>query len=171
MVGWSLVDKGEYRRKLDFNMINYIGIWSGGFWKWFGDQVAMTSFLYTSYTCMIRKSVQRSSQRFARLADQEKVWQLLRALAEIWSDGATCHLPVVRRDFGAEFWDQYQPWLVNFSLFIWEGTLSVANCYCVGEPPQFINQGVLIRGWHSLTFLRGVPRSTARVSLRCMVKH
>ena len=38
------------------------------------------------------------------------------------------------------------PGLVNPRLLIWEGTISVANDYCLGEPPQLINQGLLIRG-------------------------
>ena len=30
----------------------------------------------------------------------------------------------------------------------WTGTISVANYYPLGEPPQLINQGLLTRGWH-----------------------
>ena len=38
------------------------------------------------------------------------------------------------------------PGFINSRLFIWGGTISIANYYCLEEPPQLINQGLCIRG-------------------------
>ena len=53
------------------------------------------------------------------------------------------HLPQVAEHVG-----YCQPRINKPRLYIWGGTISIANYYCLGEPPQFINQGLLIWGGH-----------------------